>query len=231
MTAFCGPQSQLASSWPTRSPPPYAHYTVCALHVSSTFSCVSIFHPSRNTLRLSKSHSIRNARCCIPVRSDGSSFRMSTICPSSVPKKLAILVSGGGRSLENICERIERRMLTGCQVSVVIASKNTAGAIEKAERFGIPTRVVRFKDFERSSERFSDALSVILDEFGVDLVVLAGWMHFYLIPPRYEGKVINIHPSLIPAFCGKGYFGHHVHEAVVRSFMICKQMVLLLISS
>lgn len=156
---------------------------------------------------------------------------MSAVLPSPPPKKLAVLVSGGGRSLENICERIERRALTGCRISVVIASKYTAGAIEKAERFGIPTRVLRFKDFARSTERFSDAISAALDEFGVDLVVLAGWMHFYFIPSRYEGKVINIHPSLIPAFCGKGYFGHHVHEAVVRSFMVSKLIIPLLVSS
>lgn len=131
--------------------------------------------------------------------------------------KIAVLVSGGGRSLENVCEKIDAGTLTGCEVSLVIASKKTAGAIEKAERFGIPTRVLRLKDFERSTELFSDAISNVLDEYDVDLVVLAGWMHFYLIPSRYEGHVINIHPSLIPAFCGKGYFGHHVHEAVVRT--------------
>lgn len=142
---------------------------------------------------------------------------MSGISITSSPKKLAVLVSGSGRSLENICERIDRGALTGCQVSLVIASKSTAGAIQKAERFGISTRVLRFKDFEKSIGLFSDAISSVLDEFGVDLVILAGWMHFYHIPPRYEGKVINIHPSLIPAFCGKGYYGHYVHQAVVSS--------------
>lgn len=138
---------------------------------------------------------------------------------NEAPAKVAILVSGGGRSLENICEKIDSAVVNGCKVSLVIASKKSAGAIEKAERRGIPTRVLRLRDFERSTELFSDAISNVLDEYDVDLVVLAGWMHFYLIPSRYEGKVINIHPSLIPAFCGKGYFGHHVHEAVVSLFV------------
>lgn len=141
----------------------------------------------------------------------------SSLSTHRKPARIAVLVSGGGRSLENICEKIDAGTLTGCEVSLVIASKNSAGAIENAERCGIPTRVLRLKDFERSTERFSDAISNVFDEYDVDLVVLAGWMHFYLIPSRYEGHVINIHPSLIPAFCGKGYFGHHVHEAVVST--------------
>lgn len=124
-------------------------------------------------------------------------------------------MSGGGRSLENICEKIDAGTLTCCSVSLVIASKKTAGAIEKAGRRAIPTSVLRLQDFERDTAQFSDAISDMLDEYNIDLVVLAGWMHFYLIPPRYEGKVVNIHPSLIPAFCGKGYYGHRVHEAVV----------------
>lgn len=137
-------------------------------------------------------------------------------CSPSRPSKLAVLVSGGGRSLDNICERLEAGTLSGCEVSVVIASAATAGAIQRAEKYAIPTRVVSMKAFERQTQPFSDAVTRVLDEFGVDLVVLAGWMHFYCIPPRYYGKVINIHPSLIPAFCGKGYYGQRVHEAVVR---------------
>lgn len=131
--------------------------------------------------------------------------------------KVAVLISGSGRSLENLCERINAGTLTGCNISLALASKKSAGGIARAENFGIPTRVLRLRDFDDNSEQFSDSISNLLDEFAVDLVVLAGWMHFYLIPPRYEGKVINIHPSLIPAFCGKGYYGHRVHDAVVSN--------------
>ncbi|KAI0560038.1 Formyl transferase [Gracilaria domingensis] len=125
------------------------------------------------------------------------------------------MVSGSGRSLQNVCEQITSGQMEGCQVNLVIASKPTAGAISRAEHFGVPTRVVRQKDYDGNVESFSGAISHLLDEFKIDLVVMAGWMHFYLIPPRYDGKVINIHPSLIPSFCGKGYYGNLVHEAVV----------------
>lgn len=145
---------------------------------------------------------------------------MSIKTARNSPLKIAVLISGGGRSLENICERIEAGTLTGCEISVVIASKKSAGGIQRAERFGIPTRVLRMRDFDNNTELFSCKVSNLLDEFSVDLVVLAGWMHFYLIPPRYEGKVINIHPSLIPAFCGKGYYGQRVHDAVVSALNI-----------
>jgi formyltetrahydrofolate hydrolase len=133
-----------------------------------------------------------------------------------VPLRTGVLVSGSGRSLENICQRIEDGRLTGIDVNVVISSKASAGALEHAQRFGIESRVMQPRDYESDSDKFSDAISRVLNEFRVDLVVLAGWMHFYRIPDQFMNKVVNIHPSLIPAFCGKGYYGHRVHEAVVR---------------
>lgn len=133
--------------------------------------------------------------------------------------RIAVLVSGGGRSLENLSEYIDSGSLTRCKIEVVVASKKTAGAIARAEKRSIPTRVLRLTDFDSDAGRFSDAISDVLDNFEVDLVIMAGWMHFYRIPSRYDGKVINIHPSLIPAFCGKGYYGSRVHEAVVSEKM------------
>ncbi len=134
---------------------------------------------------------------------------------ASNPVRAAVLVSGGGRSLANLCERISSRELTNVSICVVIASKKTAGAIALAEGFGLPVHVVREKDFTKDKALFSDAITEILDRYSIHIVVLAGWMHFYRIPVRYLGKVINIHPSLIPAFCGKGYYGNRVHAAVV----------------
>lgn len=173
-------------------------------------------------IRCSTSWTRHDATGIKPARFHGHYIEKRTIVASSsnaasqTPKRLAVLVSGGGRSLENLCERVQSGGLTGCEIKIVIASKTSAGAIEKAERYGIPTRVLRYKDYNKDTQLFSDAISATLDEYRVDLVVLAGWMHFYFIPPHYGGRVINIHPSLIPAFCGKGYYGHHVHEAVVR---------------
>jgi phosphoribosylglycinamide formyltransferase 1 len=151
-----------------------------------------------------------------PARAPSAHRFVSARSVPHAAMRTGILVSGGGRSLENICARVAAGKLVGIDVSVVVASKMTAGALDKAARFSVPTRVVRPRDFA-DSDSFSDAVSAVMDEFRIDLVVLAGWLHFYRIPERYAQKVINIHPSLIPAFCGKGYFGHHVHQAVVRA--------------
>jgi hypothetical protein len=127
-----------------------------------------------------------------------------------------VLVSGSGRSLENICQLSQAGHLTGIDVNVVIASKVSAGALKHAYRVGIEYRVIRHRDYDPDSDQCSDAISSVLHESRVYFVVLAGWMHFYRIPDEFANKVVNIHPSLIKAFCGKGYYGHRVHEAVVR---------------
>eukprot|EP00181_Compsopogon_caeruleus_P000899 CAMPEP_0184679942 /NCGR_PEP_ID=MMETSP0312-20130426/2814_1 /TAXON_ID=31354 /ORGANISM="Compsopogon coeruleus, Strain SAG 36.94" /LENGTH=210 /DNA_ID=CAMNT_0027129731 /DNA_START=348 /DNA_END=981 /DNA_ORIENTATION=+ len=97
---------------------------------------------------------------------------------------------------------------------VIKASKTSAAGLQYAEERGIPRSVLRPKDFSHVEE-FSAAISEEMDRHAIDLVVLAGWMHFYQIPSRYEGRVLNIHPSLIPAFCGQGYYGTKVHQAVL----------------
>ncbi|KAA8494507.1 Trifunctional purine biosynthetic protein adenosine-3 [Porphyridium purpureum] len=131
--------------------------------------------------------------------------------------KTAVLLSGGGRSLENLIVRIEQKTLTNVEIACVIASKPSAGGIERARARSIPTHVIRPRDFEGEDtvQRFSAAINDVLDRHAVELVVLAGWMHFYLIPTRFEHRVINIHPSLLPSFCGKGYYGEKVHKAVL----------------
>lgn len=145
-----------------------------------------------------------------------STSRFHRVARLKAVVRTGVLVSGGGRSLENICQRLQTGQLRGIEIACVIASKRTAQALERAQKFGISCHVVRPKDYDRNSNEFSDAITTVLNESRVDLVVLAGFMHFYRIPDRYQYKVINIHPSLIPAFCGKGYFGHHVHQAAVR---------------
>ena len=129
------------------------------------------------------------------------------------PVRLAVLLSGGGTTLQNILEHIDRGELSA-EVVVVVSSLSTVKGVERARRRDIPTHIVRRKD-HATLESFSDAINAVLDAAKVDLVCLAGFMVMWRIPPQYEGRVMNIHPALIPSFCGKGMYGHRVHEAVV----------------
>jgi|WetSurMetagenome_2_1015567.scaffolds.fasta_scaffold29266_3 phosphoribosylglycinamide formyltransferase 1 len=130
------------------------------------------------------------------------------------PCRLGILLSGGGRTLENILERISTGHLKA-EVAVVIASRPGIRGIDIGKAAGVPTHLVRPKEFA-GEEAFSDAVSRLLDEARVDLVCLAGYLSLWIIPPRYLGRVMNIHPALLPAFGGKGMYGHHVHKAVIE---------------
>lgn len=131
------------------------------------------------------------------------------------PIRLGVLVSGGGTTLQNLLDRIDDGRLEA-EVAVVVANKpNTLGEGRARDR-GIPTAVVRPSEFD-SVEAFSEVVSRELDRHEVDLVCLAGFLVLWRIPERYRGRVVNIHPALIPAFCGKGMYGHRVHEAVVAS--------------
>lgn len=127
--------------------------------------------------------------------------------------RLAVLLSGGGTTLENLCEHIDAGRLEA-EVAVVISSLSQVKGVERARRRGIPTQVVRRKD-HATLESFSEAIDGLLDQARVDLVCLAGFMVLWKIPDRYLGRVMNIHPALIPSFCGRGMYGHLVHEAVV----------------
>lgn len=129
---------------------------------------------------------------------------------------VAVLVSGGGRSLANLCERINLKLLTNVEICAVIASKSKAGAIGIAQRNGLPVHVICAKDYPSGASEHSTAITDVLRSYEPDLVIMAGWMHFYQIPAHFAGRVLNIHPSLIPAFCGKGFYGNKVHKAAVR---------------
>ncbi len=130
------------------------------------------------------------------------------------PLRLGILISGGGRTLENILERIGAGQLLPAEVAVVIASRPGIRGIEIGKAAGVPTHLVRPKEFP-NVEAYSAAMARLLDEARVDLVCLAGFLSYWIIPDRYLGRVMNIHPALLPAFGGKGMYGHHVHEAVL----------------
>ena len=129
--------------------------------------------------------------------------------------RLAVLVSGGGTTLQNFLDVIASGKLDA-KIEVVISSNSTAFALERARNAGIDTHIVRRRDFE-TQEAFSDALTAIIDRYEVDLILLAGFTQRYLFPARYEGRILNVHPALLPKFGGQGMWGHHVHEAVLAA--------------
>lgn len=130
--------------------------------------------------------------------------------------KIAVLVSGGGTNLQAIIDGIENGSITNTKIETVISNKKDVYALERAKNHGIKSSVVSPKDFD-TREAFNKALLEEIDHAQVDLIVLAGFL--VIIPEilikSYRNKIINIHPSLIPAFCGAGYYGLKVHEAVL----------------
>lgn len=130
--------------------------------------------------------------------------------------KLAVCVSGGGTNLQAILDAIESGTVTNAEVSVVISNNKNAYALERARNHGIEAFAVSPKDYE-SREAFNAAFLEKLDSYEVDLVVLAGFL--VVIPEamirKYKNRIINIHPSLIPSFCGTGYYGLKVHEGAL----------------
>ena len=130
------------------------------------------------------------------------------------PIRLGVLLSGGGRTLQNLLDHIDRGQLPAEVVVVIASSAGTKGE-ERARARSIATYVVKPSDFP-TVEAFSAATSARLDTAQVDLVCLAGFMFLWQIPPQYTGRVMNIHPALIPSFCGHKMYGHHVHEAVLQ---------------
>ena len=130
--------------------------------------------------------------------------------------KLAVLVSGGGTNLQAIIDSIADRRITNAEIKVVISNNKNAYALERAAKAGIPAKALSPKDFT-DREAFNDALLQALIDSEADLVVLAGCL--VVIPPKivehFKNRIINIHPSLIPSFCGKDYYGLKVHEGVL----------------
>jgi phosphoribosylglycinamide formyltransferase-1 len=131
------------------------------------------------------------------------------------PVRLAVLLSGAGTTLQNLIDRIADGRLVA-KISVVVASRVDAGGLERARRAGIPATVVARKEFP-DTERFNDALHAELGKHDFDLIVMAGFLSQFELRGRYNGRVLNVHPALIPAFCGKGYYGERVHRAVLEA--------------
>jgi phosphoribosylglycinamide formyltransferase 1 len=126
---------------------------------------------------------------------------------------IAVLVSGGGSTLQNLIDRIAAGTLPA-RIVQVISSRPDAFGVERARRAGLPVEVVTRKVFP-SIEAFSQRTFDLCRQAGARLVVLGGYLQLLRIPDDYRLKVVNIHPALLPAFGGKGMYGHHVHEAVL----------------
>jgi len=129
--------------------------------------------------------------------------------------RIAVLLSGEGTSFENLCERIDAREVPA-EVALVIASNTKAGGLRRAERRGIPALAVPRRAFA-SNAAFNDALHAELGNHEIDLALLLGFLSVFELRGKYDGRTINVHPALIPAFCGPGMYGHHVHEAVLAA--------------
>lgn len=130
------------------------------------------------------------------------------------PIRLAVCVSGGGTTLQNLIERIRSRRLRA-EIVQVVASRPRIGAIAKAEAAGIPLALANYHT--KSRTEFSTSVFDPIRHSMSELVILGGFLSLLTIPPRYRGRVINVHPALIPAFCGKGFYGPKVHEAVLKA--------------
>lgn len=131
------------------------------------------------------------------------------------PFRVAVLLSGNGTSLENLFEHMDRGEVPG-EVCVVISSKAKAFGLERARRRGIPAIAVARTEHPDITA-FNDALHAELAKHDVDLIALLGFLSLFELRGQYEGRVINVHPALIPAFCGHGFYGHRVHEAVLEA--------------
>ena len=132
-------------------------------------------------------------------------------------KRIAVLVSGGGTNLQALIDAQQRGELAGGEIAAVISSKAGAYALERAAKAGIPGYVLPRKDFP-SNQAMTVALVDMMKDMGIDLVVLAGCMIIFTqeLVDAYPNAIMNVHPALIPSFCGKGFYGLHVHEEALK---------------
>jgi formyltetrahydrofolate-dependent phosphoribosylglycinamide formyltransferase len=129
------------------------------------------------------------------------------------PARLVVLISGGGTTLLNFLQQIRDGQLPA-EIPLVISSQHNCRGVERAQAAGLPVEVLRRPDYSGTPE-FSDAVFAAARQVHADYVVLAGFLSLLQIPADFQLRVLNIHPSLIPAFCGHGQYGHHVHEAAI----------------
>jgi phosphoribosylglycinamide formyltransferase 1 len=131
------------------------------------------------------------------------------------PLRLAILLSGTGRTLDHLAAEIAAGRLPA-RIVGVLASRGDVRGVARARELGLPTEILRRRDFA-DAERYGVAIGALLERWRTELAAMAGFLQLWRIPPPFHGRVMNIHPALLPAFGGKGMHGHHVHAAVVAS--------------
>ena len=131
--------------------------------------------------------------------------------------RIAVLVSGGGTNLQALIDSQASGLIKSGEIVLVVSNNASAFALERAENAGIESAVLLKKELG-SQEAFEDALIALLEERGIELIVLAGFMSILSekFTRRFENRIINVHPSLIPSFCGKGFYGLRVHEAALE---------------
>jgi phosphoribosylglycinamide formyltransferase-1 len=129
--------------------------------------------------------------------------------------RLGILISGGGTTLQNLAEVIARKELDA-KITCIIASNPTCQGIQRAQNFHLPVHVITRNDCG-TLEAFSERIAHVLRHHSVELALMAGFLSLWQIPDDFAGRVMNIHPALLPKFGGKGMHGHHVHEAVLNA--------------
>lgn len=132
-------------------------------------------------------------------------------------KKIGVLVSGGGTNLQAIIDAVNQGHITA-EIGVVVSNKAGVHALERAAVNRIPTRVIDHRRYSSVAE-FTGAILEVMREFQIDLICLAGFLRIFdrILVDAYPNRILNIHPALLPAFGGKGMYGHHVHEAVMAS--------------
>ena len=131
--------------------------------------------------------------------------------------KVAVLVSGGGTNLQALIDAEKKGDLPSAEIALVVSNNSTAYALRRAEENGIKALTVTKKD-TGGQEQMEDVISAALDENGIELIVLAGFMSILSerFVRKYDHRILNVHPSLIPSFCGKGFYGLKVHEAALE---------------
>ena len=150
------------------------------------------------------------------IKTEFRSKNRKEALPMNSPVKIAVLVSGGGTNLQALIDSEKRGELKSGKISLVISNKEGAYALERAKNAGIPTATVLKKELG-SQEAFEAKIKELLTENGIELIILAGFMSILSadFTSAYPERILNVHPSLIPSFCGKGFYGLHVHEAAL----------------
>lgn len=131
--------------------------------------------------------------------------------------RIAVFVSGGGTNLQALIDAQNNGIIQSGKIELVVASNAKAYALERAKKAGIPGEVISRKSFE-TQEEYDNALLALMDQYDIDMIVLAGFLSILTenFTKHYPKRIINVHPALIPSFCGKGYYGLKVHEEALK---------------